>query len=69
MLPESDDKATVLALGDAPMGVTWRIVKRTGGGYEVLLRFTEPKEKAKAEMTLKTWSLPKDDEKLLKALK
>jgi len=67
MLPEEGDKATVLKV-EGSDATTWRIVK-TSRGYDVLLRFTEAKEAARAELTLKIWSLPKDDDKLLKALK
>ena len=69
VLPEADDKATVLSLTDAPPGTAWRFAKRPTGGYDVLIRFAEPKEAAKASATLREWSLPKDDEKLLKGLK
>ena len=68
VLPEDGDKATVLMLSDALPGTAWRIVTKIKG-YEVLLRFAEPKEIAKAEFALKVWSLPRDDEKLLKGLK
>ncbi len=68
LLPEDGDKATVLMLTDALPGTAWRIVKKFKG-YEVLLRFAEPKGQAKAEFALKVWSLPRDDEKLLKGLK
>ena len=69
VLPEEGDRATVLVLTDALPGTSWRIIKRSGGGYDALIRFAEPKEKLKAELTLKAWSLPRDDEKLLKGLK
>ena len=68
VLPEDGDRATVLMLGDAPAGTAWRIVKGSRG-YDILLRLTEPKDNAKADMTMKVWYLPKDDENLLKALK
>ena len=69
LLPEDGDKATALMLADAPSGTVWRIVKRNGAGFEILIRFAEPKEKAKIGFTLNSWSLPRDDEKLLKGLK
>ncbi len=69
VLPEDGDRATVLMLGDAPVGAVWRISKRAGGGYDTMIRFVEPKEKTKAEFSLKAWSLPRDDEKLIQELK
>lgn len=69
LLPEDGDKATVLQLTNAPAGTAWRIAKRTGGGYDALIRLTESKEGAKAELTLKAWSLPRNDATLLKGLR
>ena len=69
VLPETDDRATVLTLSDAPPGTVWRFIKRPTGGHDALLRFAEPKESAKASATLRAWSLPKDDEKLRKGLR
>ena len=69
VLPEDGDRATVLMLDDAAVGTVWRISKRAGGGYDTIIRFVEPKEKTKVEFALKAWSLPRDDEKLIRELK
>ena len=69
VLPEEGDRATVLMLGDVPVGTAWRIAKRSGGGYDALIRFAESKGKGRVEFALKAWSLPRDDEKLIRELK
>lgn len=68
VLPDGE-RAIVLLLADAPAGTVWRFVKRTSGGYDALIRFRESKQATKATFTLKTWILPRDDDKLLKGLK
>ncbi len=69
VLPVAGDRATVLMLENPSTGTVWRIVKRSAGAYEVLIRFPEPKENMKVEFALKAWSLPRDDEKLIQELK
>lgn len=68
VLPQDGDRAVVLHLTAAPAGAAWRFVPRTGSGWQAVLRLPEAKSTDRAEVNLVTWSLPRDDEGLLKAI-
>ncbi|OWK40330.1 c-type cytochrome [Fimbriiglobus ruber] len=69
VVPTDGDRATVFELTAAPEGTVWRFVPKTGGGTTVLLRLPEVAAAGRAEVSLSTWGLPRDDEELLKGLK
>ncbi|MBA4188047.1 MAG: hypothetical protein C0467_08510 [Planctomycetaceae bacterium] len=68
VLPQDGDKAVVLESLDAPAGSVWRFTPKAGGGYTVLLRLPAPKEAWKGAFDVVLWSIPKDDDALLKDL-
>jgi len=68
VLPQDGDRAVVLEVIDAPVGAAWRFVPKAGGGWSVLLRLPETKTAWKGTFELVLWSLPKDDDALLKDL-
>jgi hypothetical protein len=68
VLPQDGDRAVVLEVSGVPPGTMWRFVPKPGGGWLVLLRLPAPKEPWKFTCELVLWSLPKDDDALLKGL-
>ncbi|MCE9566561.1 MAG: c-type cytochrome [Planctomycetes bacterium] len=68
VLPQDGDKAVVLEALDAPAGSVWRFSPKPGGGYFVMLRMPAPKLAGKGVFDLVLWSIPKDDDALLKDL-
>jgi hypothetical protein len=69
VVPADGDRATVVDVAAAPAGSAWHFAPRPGGGWLVLLRLPESDAPAKAEVSLLVWSLPRDDEELVKGLK
>jgi mono/diheme cytochrome c family protein len=68
ILPQDGDRAVVLVATDVPTGTEWRFVPKSGGGWLVMLRLPESKEKWKGTFEVATWALPKDDDTLVKDL-
>ena len=67
VLPDGD-RAIVLMLTAGPAETVWQFVPKAGGGWSAILRLPEPKDAAKFELNLSTWSLPRDEESLLNAI-
>ena len=67
VLPDGD-RAMVLMLTAGPAETVWQFVPKAGGGWSAILRLPEPKDAAKFELNLSTWSLPRDEESLLNAI-
>ncbi len=68
VLPQENGKVFVLEALRVPTDSTWQLIPRTGGGWLVVLRFPEFKQAWKGEFDLQLWSVPKDDDALLKDL-
>lgn len=68
VLPQEADRVVVIEAVGAPGGTMWRLVKRSGGRWQILLRLPDPKSSWKGKFDLMLWALPKDDEALLKEL-
>lgn len=68
VLPQDGDKSVVLETRDVPTGTMWRFVPKVGGGWLVVLRLPESRGTWKGSFEVLTWSLPKDDDALLKDL-
>lgn len=66
VLPADGDRAAVLAAPDAPAGAEWRLVPRTGGGWNAVLRL--PADAGPLAFRVVVWGLPRDDDALLRAL-
>ncbi|QDU23350.1 PA14 domain-containing protein [Urbifossiella limnaea] len=66
VLPADGDRAVVLGITDAPAGAEWRLVPRTGGGWNAILRL--PADAGPLAFAVTVWGLPRDDEALLRAL-
>jgi hypothetical protein len=67
VLPQDGDKAIVLEATGVPEGTVWRFVMKPGG-WLIMLRLPETKENWRGTFDVFTWSLPKDDEALVKDL-
>jgi hypothetical protein len=58
----------VLEAIGAPEETDWRFVSKPGGGWLIILRLPDSKEKLKSTFDLVTWALPKDDDELVRDL-
>ena len=68
VLPQDADRAIVLEVLGAPAGSVWRLIPKPGGGWLAMLQLPETKDVWKGSFELVLWSLPKDDDSLIKDL-
>jgi hypothetical protein len=68
VLPQAGDAVFVLAATKAPEGTAWRFAARPGGGWLAIAKVPAGKDGLKADLTVSTWSLPRDDAGLLREL-
>jgi hypothetical protein len=67
VLPGDGDRAAVLEAATAPAGTSWRFVQ-SKGAWLAVLKLPQSKDEQKLTFAVKLWSLPKDDEGLLRDL-
>ncbi|HSQ54194.1 MAG TPA: hypothetical protein VLM40_00500, partial [Gemmata sp.] len=68
VLPQDGDGAVVLEAAGIPEGASWRFVPKSGGGWLAILVLVETKQPVETGFRLVVWSLPKDEEALLRDL-
>jgi hypothetical protein len=68
VLPGEGTSVVVLAANSAPEGTVWHFFQRQEGEWLVHLRLPENKRNWKGTSDLLIWSLPRDDDNLIKGL-
>jgi len=68
VLPGDGERAMVIQAVGTPDKTAWRFVPKSGGGWLALLRLPETKDGWKGQFELVLWSLPKDDNALIRDL-
>lgn len=68
VLPQDGNRAIAMEAIGAPDGTMWRFVPRLGGGWLAVLRLPESMVGWTGDFDIAIWSLPSDDDALLKDL-